>query len=180
MAPSFRPACTAGSSSLPAADVAVHQGPQRPAGVPALLRRDLSADPRPDRGGVDILNPVQISAVGMDPSGSRPSSAAIWSSGAAAGHPTRPARATPAQVADHVRRQMDILRRRRVRLQPGAQHPGQRPAGEHRRHVGRGAGVWRIRSRRLTQSRRVAKRLILCSALCVTFCRPSRCRQYRR
>ena len=37
--------------AVPAADVAVHQGPQRPAGVSALLRRDLSAHPRPDRGG---------------------------------------------------------------------------------------------------------------------------------
>jgi uroporphyrinogen decarboxylase len=60
--------------------------------------------------GVDILNPVQISAVGMDPVRLKAEfgrDLVFWGGGADTQHVLT--EATPAQVADHVRRQIDIL-----------------------------------------------------------------------
>ena len=72
--------------------------------------------------GVDILNPVQISAVGMDPVRLKAEfgrDLVFWGGGCDTQHVLP--EGTPAQVADHVRRQIDILAPgRRVRLQPGA------------------------------------------------------------
>jgi uroporphyrinogen decarboxylase len=60
--------------------------------------------------GVDILNPVQISAAGMDPVRLKAEfgrDLVFWGGGADTQHVL--AEATPEQVADHVRRQIDIL-----------------------------------------------------------------------
>ena len=60
--------------------------------------------------GVDILNPVQISAVGMDPARLKAEfgrDLVFWGGGCDTQHVLP--EATPAQVADHVRRQIDIL-----------------------------------------------------------------------
>jgi len=60
--------------------------------------------------GVDILNPVQISAVGMDPVRLKAEfgrDLVFWGGGADTQHVLP--EATPEQVADHVRRQIDIL-----------------------------------------------------------------------
>ena len=85
--------------------------------------------------GVDILNPVQTSAAGMDPAvlksrfGGR---IVFWGGGCdtqsvlPARHPGGGPRARPGADAD-------LQARRRVRVQPGAQHPGQRAGGEHSR-----------------------------------------------
>ena len=142
----FAPHVPPARQAVPAADVAVHQGPQRPARLPALLRRDLSAHPRPDRGGRRHPQP------GADlrrRHGPRPAQAGVRPRPGLLGrrlrHPTRPARSDagggrrPRPPADRHPRAG-----RRVRLQPGAQHPGQRAAREHRRHAGRGACVRRV------------------------------------
>ena len=60
--------------------------------------------------GVDILNPVQISAVGMDPVRLKAEfgrDLVFWGGGCDTQHVLP--EGTPAQVADHVRRQIDIL-----------------------------------------------------------------------
>jgi uroporphyrinogen decarboxylase len=60
--------------------------------------------------GVDILNPVQISAVGMDPVRLKAEfgrDLVFWGGGADTQHILP--EATPQEVADHVRRQIDIL-----------------------------------------------------------------------
>ena len=60
--------------------------------------------------GVDILNPVQISAAGMDPIRLKKEfgqDLVFWGGGADTQHVLP--EATPAEVADHVRRQIDIL-----------------------------------------------------------------------
>ena len=60
--------------------------------------------------GVDILNPVQISAVGMDPVRLKAEfgrDLVFWGGGCDTQHVLP--EATPEQVADHVRRQIDIL-----------------------------------------------------------------------
>ena len=89
--------------------------------------------------GIDILNPVQTSAANMDPArlkeefGER---LVFWGGGCdtqqRAG-PRQPGRNPPARPRAHG----NLLPRRRLRLQPGPQHPGQRAAGEHHRHVRR-------------------------------------------
>jgi len=60
--------------------------------------------------GIDILNPVQISAAGMDPIRLKAEfgrDLVFWGGGCDTQHVLPDA--TPAQVADHVRRQIDIL-----------------------------------------------------------------------
>lgn len=60
--------------------------------------------------GVDILNPVQISAAGMDPARLKREfgrDLVFWGGGADTQHILP--HATPGEVADHVRRQIDIL-----------------------------------------------------------------------
>ena len=86
--------------------------------------------------GVDVLNPVQISAAGMEPARLKREfgeDLVFWGGGCDTQRvlPTarRPRCAT---TSDEDR---DLCPRRRVRLHPGAQHPGQRAAGECRRHI---------------------------------------------
>ena len=89
--------------------------------------------------GIDILNPVQISAKGMDPEelktqfGGRMS---FWV-----------VRSTPSMFAAARRRKSaaerapesgDIHTRRRLRVQQRPQHPSRHPSGKYRRHVRRG------------------------------------------
>ena len=92
--------------------------------------------------GVDILNPVQTTAKGMDPVklkqqfGDR---LVFW--GGACDCQDTLAFGTPEQVAREVAREHPHLRaRRRLRAGLGPQHPGQRPAGERDRAVRRGEG----------------------------------------
>jgi len=60
--------------------------------------------------GVDILNPVQISAIGMDPVRLKAEfgrDLVFWGGGCDTQHVLP--KGTPAEVADHVRRQIEIL-----------------------------------------------------------------------
>ena len=98
--------------------------------------------------GIDILNPVQTSAANMDPArlkrefGDR---LVFWGGGCDTQRVL--GQATPEEVREHVRERLrDLPPRRRLRVQPGPQHPGERAAGEHPRHVRRG-----VRVRRLTE-----------------------------
>ena len=101
--------------------------------------------------GIDILNPVQISAAGMDPAGlkARFGDRLVFWGGAIDTQHVLP-RATPETVREEVRRNLEALEaRRRLRLQQRPQHPGRRPGGEHRRPVRR-----RLRVRVLCLRRR--------------------------
>ena len=90
--------------------------------------------------GIDILNPVQTSAANMDPArlkaefGDR---LVFWGGGCdtqrVLGH-GRAGRNPAARQGAH----RNLLPRRRLRVQPGPQHPGERAAREHHRHVRRG------------------------------------------
>ena len=52
--------------------------PGRGEGDVPLLRRRAGGHPRPDRCGVDILNPLQPAAKGMEPAASRKTSVRSW------------------------------------------------------------------------------------------------------
>ena len=87
--------------------------------------------------GLDILNPVQISARGM---AARAAEKRVWRAAVPVGRRLRyPARAAVWHagkgVRAHLAQRGSIQTRRRLRLQPGAQHPGQRAAGKCRGHV---------------------------------------------
>ncbi len=97
--------------------------------------------------GVDILNPVQISAGRHGPCAAQ---GRVWPRSGLLGrrlrYATRFARGNSAAGRrPRAPTDRDPGARRRVYLQPGAQHSSQRAAGEHRRYVGRGVGVWRLR-----------------------------------
>ena len=101
--------------------------------------------------GIDILNPVQISAAGHGPGavkGRFGDQVVFWGGAIDAQHvlPT----ATPETVRAEVRREYGKLEAsRRLRLQQRAQHPGRRAAGEHRGLFRRGLRVrvaWAARS----------------------------------
>ena len=90
--------------------------------------------------GIDILNPVQTSAANMDPArlktefGDR---LVFWGGGCDTQRVL--GSATPEEIrAARARADRRSSPRRRLRLQPGPQHPGQRAAGEHPGHVRRG------------------------------------------
>ena len=97
--------------------------------------------------GVDIINPVQVSAAGMDSAELkarvRQGHHLLGRRGGHAGrvrhgHAGRGARRCAAPAPR-------FHAGRRVRLQHGAQHPGQRAGREHDGDVGDGAGVWGVR-----------------------------------
>ena len=90
--------------------------------------------------GVDILNPVQTTAKGMDPVkleeefGER---IVFW--GGACDCQGTLAFGTPEEVAREVEQSIQRVRpRRRLRAGPGAQHPGPRAAGKRDRPVRHG------------------------------------------
>ena len=99
--------------------------------------------------GIDILNPVQISAADMDPADAE--SAVRRPAGVLGRRRSTPStscpRATPETVREHVRRNLrDLEARRRLRLQQRPQHPGRRAPGEHLGPVRRGVRVWVLRA----------------------------------
>ena len=96
--------------------------------------------------GIDILNPVQTSAANMDPGqlkrefGDR---LVFWGGGCDTQSVLGQSR--PDEIrARRERSPGHLLPRRRLRIQPGPQHPGERAAGKRHRHVRR-----RLRVRRL-------------------------------
>ena len=89
--------------------------------------------------GVDILNPIQTSAANMEPERLKAEfggKIVFWGGGCDTQRvlPT----ATPEEIREHVRERLAIFKPGGgIRLQPGSQHPAQRPRREHHRHAGR-------------------------------------------
>ena len=98
--------------------------------------------------GVDIVSPVQIGADGMEPcraeAGVRQGRLFL---GRRRRHPEDPVhRHSPRGARPGETHRRDLLEGRRVRVRSRAQHPGQRPGREHRRHVGSVPGRARLRA----------------------------------
>ena len=86
--------------------------------------------------GLDAINPVQISCTGMEAHGLKTDFGdhiTFWGGGC----DTRfvLSQASPDEVREHVRQQVAISHRRRVRLSAGPQRAGRRAAGERDCHV---------------------------------------------
>ena len=99
--------------------------------------------------GIDILNPVQTSAANMEPA--RLKQRVRRPAGLLGRRMRYPNRPRPRHAGGNPPARQGADRRlrpqRRLRVQSGPQHPGQRPAGKHPCHVRRGLRVRRVLER---------------------------------